>query len=142
MLSAAAGITWWNFHFRLYPGSVSEADFNIQLSKTNGGGIAPTVYDWTQVPVQTSGTNADELGVDVSFPGSLSAFAQSSGKPVFIGCRLQIRWAPTGTQNWTYEPAIVIKSTYIGTAAAGQSFDHNQDYQVKLSVLMYPSQGR
>ncbi len=46
---------------RLYPGSVSEADFNIQLSKTNGGGVALTVYDWTQVPVQTSGTNADEL---------------------------------------------------------------------------------
>ena len=64
---------------RLYPGSVSEAALNIQLSKTNGGGLAPTVYDWTQVPVQTSGTNADELGADVSFPGGLSAFAKSSG---------------------------------------------------------------
>ena len=53
---------------RLYPGSVSEAELNIQLSKTNGGGIAPTVYDWSQVPVQTSGTNADELGVDMGFP--------------------------------------------------------------------------
>jgi hypothetical protein len=103
----------------LYPGSVSEAELNIQLSKTNGGGAAPTVYDWSQVPVQTSGTNADELGVDVSFPGGLSAFAKSSGKPVFIGCRLQIRWAPAGTQNWTYEPVFVIKSTYIGTTGAG-----------------------
>ncbi len=126
---------------RLYPGSVSEAELNIQLSTTNGGGIAPTVYDWSQVPVQTSGTNADELGVDVSFPGGLSAFGKASGKPVFIGCRLQIRWAPTGAQNWTYEPVFVIKSTYIGTTGASQSLDRNQDYQVKLSVLMYPSKG-
>ena len=45
---------------RLYPGSVVESDFNEQLSQTVSSS-PPTVYDWSQVPIQTSGTNADEL---------------------------------------------------------------------------------
>ena len=127
---------------RLYPGAVSEAGLNIQLSKTNGGGIAPTVYDWSQVPIQTSGTNADELGVDVSFPGGLAAFGKSSGKPIFIGCRLQIQWRPTGASNWTQEPAIVIKSTYIGTTGAGHVWRVPRgQYDVQATLTPFVIQG-
>ena len=87
---------------RLYPGSVAEQDFSIVLSTTEVD-KAPSLSGWM---TQTSGPLADELSVDVTFPGGLNAF-NSKGAPIPIQCTWQIQWAPAGTQTWTSEPAIV-----------------------------------
>ncbi len=66
---------------RLYPGSVAESDINIQLSKSNVGS-APTVYGWSVT--QTSGPLADELSVDITFPGGLVAFSSLTAECRFL----------------------------------------------------------
>ena len=99
---------------RLYPGSVAEQDFSIVLSTTELD-KAPSLSGWM---TQTSGPLADELSVDVTFPGGLNAF-NSKGAPIPIQCTWQIQWAPAGTQNWTSEPDIVIKSGGVGAVRRG-----------------------
>ena len=121
---------------RLYPGSVAESDLNIQLSKSNIGS-APTVYGWSDT--QTSGTNTDELSVDITFPGGLVAF-NSSGSQIHIQCTWQIRWMLVGGEDWTPEPDIVIKSTSKGTTQAGHSWrvprgQYNVQTQVKSFAI-------
>ncbi|HUY28515.1 MAG TPA: hypothetical protein VMV27_13980 [Candidatus Binataceae bacterium] len=91
---------------RLYPGSVAESDINIELSKSNVGS-APTVYGWSVT--QTSGPLADELSVDISFPGGLVAFSSLNGSPIHIQCTWQIQWQPVGgSGTWNSEPDLVI----------------------------------
>ena len=99
---------------RLYPGSVAEQDFSIVLSTTEVD-KAPSLSGWM---TQTSGPLADELSVDVTFPGGLNAF-NSKGAPIPIQCTWQIQWAPAGTQSWTSEPDIVIKSGGVGAVRRG-----------------------
>jgi hypothetical protein len=124
---------------RLYPGSVAETDINIQLSKSNVGS-APTVYGWSVT--QTSGPLADELAVDISFPGGLVAFSSSTGSPIHIQCTWQIQWAPTGTTNWTQEPDIIIKSTGRGTTAAGHVWRVQRgQYDVQMRVKAFAING-
>ncbi|HUY28601.1 MAG TPA: hypothetical protein VMV27_14420 [Candidatus Binataceae bacterium] len=77
---------------RLYPGSLAETDIDIQLSKSNVGS-APTVYGWSVT--QTSGPLADELSVDISFPGGLVAFSSLTGSPIHIQCTWQIQRSPS-----------------------------------------------
>jgi len=124
---------------RLYPGSVAETDIDIQLSKSNVGS-APTVYGWSVT--QTSGPLADELSVDISFPGGLVAFSSLTGSPIHIQCTWQIQWAPTGTTNWTQEPDIVIKSTGRGTTAAGHVWRVARgQYDVQMRVKSFAING-
>jgi hypothetical protein len=124
---------------RLYSGSVAESDINIQLSKSNVGS-APTTYGWSVT--QTSGPLADELAVDISFPGGLVAFSSVTGKPIHIQCTWQIQWAPHGTTNWTQEPDIVIKSTGRGTTTAGHVWRVQRgQYDVQMRVKSFAING-
>jgi len=124
---------------RLYPGSLAETGLNIQLSKSNVGS-APTVYGWSVT--QTSGPLADELSVDISFPGGLVAFSSLTGSPIHIQCTWQIQWALTGTTNWTQEPDIIIKSTGRGTTAAGHVWRVQRgQYDVQMRVKAFAING-
>ena len=115
----------------LYPGSVFESVFSLNLS-TGNVNAAPTLSGWQQ---QTSGTNADQLAVVVSFP-AFEQIGKGNGQPVALSCAMQIRWAPTGTTSWINEPNIVINSTASGqvTKAHTWSVPRGQyDVQVQLT---------
>jgi hypothetical protein len=118
---------------RLYPGSVAEQDFTIVLSTTELD-KAPSLSGWM---TQTSGPLADELSVDVTFPGGLNAF-NSKGAPIPIQCTWQIQWAPAGTQNWTSEPDIVIKSGGVGAVRRGHVWRVPRgQYDVQMQLVHF-----
>jgi predicted phage tail protein len=118
---------------RLYPGSVAEQDFSIVLSTTEVD-KAPSLSGWM---TQTSGPLADELSVDVTFPGGLNAF-NSKGAPIPIQCTWQIQWAPAGTQNWTSEPDIVIKSGGVGAVRRGHVWRVPRgQYDVQMQLVHF-----
>ena len=118
---------------RLYPGSVAEQDFSIALSTTELD-KAPSLSGWM---TQTSGPLADELSVDVTFPGGLNAF-NSKGAPNPIQCTWQIQWAPAGTQSWTSEPDIVIKSGGVGAVRRGHVWRVPRgQYDVQMQLVHF-----
>ena len=125
---------------RLYPGSVVETDLSIQLSKTVQNARPSGAGTWSAT--QTSGPLADELSVDISFPGGLVAFSSTNGSPIHIQCTWQIQWAPHGQTNWTPEPDIVIKSTNRGTTAAGHVWRVPRgQYDVQMQVTAFAING-
>jgi hypothetical protein len=85
----------------LYTGEVVTDSINMLLFQDPNN--QPTYEGWQQ---QTSGTAADELGVDITFPGGLMSIGNTNGfhNPCMVV--IQIRYAPTGTTNWTYRPRL------------------------------------
>jgi hypothetical protein len=54
-LSAIAGVTWWNFYFRLYPGAIKEAqviEFLLHLMRHISGKL---LVIWDGLPAHRSG---------------------------------------------------------------------------------------
>jgi predicted phage tail protein len=123
---------------RLYPGSVVEQDFSSVLSTTNAN-HTPTLAGFV---LQTSGTNADELSVDIAFPGGLTALSKASGSTIHIQCTWQIQWRLTGTTTWTSEPDIVIKSTAKGTTRKGHVWRVPRgQYDVQMQLFRFTIAG-
>lgn len=103
----------------LYTGSVAQDDLNILLLSTPGN-----VLTYTGFQQQTSGTDADELSVDISWPGGLMSVGNGNGAHNPMQVSIQIQYAPTGTTSWTVLP------TFIVSAATSSPVKKNRRWQV------------
>jgi len=87
MLSAMAGVTWWNFYFRLYPGSIRSpqvVEFLGHLRRHLPGRLL-IVWDGLRRSPEPTGVGlcARAMGTDlVGVPARLRAGAKPGGIPL------------------------------------------------------------
>ena len=74
--------------FSLYPGDIYQEDLSLELTQETG---------WI---TRTSQTDADELSVDITCPKGMLKIAVPSNKKRAFTIRIEIRYAPAGTNSW------------------------------------------
>lgn len=87
----------------IYTDAVTEDNINVLLAEAPNNVINRT--GWQQ---QTSGTDADEIAVDITFPNGLYSTGKGNGAVLSASVTILVQYAPTGTTTWVQRPKTVV----------------------------------
>lgn len=104
----------------LMPSQVMQDGIGVSLLQSGG---------WTQ---RTTATNADEISVDISFPGGLVRFTDSGDRaPVTV--EVEVQYRAVGADDWVSEYNFVVTDQFVGNLRKGYRWKVARgQYQVRM----------